>query len=338
MQKEFSNLLIEFTRFGIYCRRANAYIDPSAPAERAIITHSHSDHAKRGCRSYLTAERNVRILKHRIGKAEIQGAAYGESVIMNGVRISFHPAGHIPGSSQVRLEHKGEVCVVSGDYKTEGDNLTEKFEPVRCHTFVTESTFALPVFNWRPQENVLDAIVNWWKRNRECGLISVISAYSLGKSQRLICGLLEYVDKLYVHSSIEEVNKVLRISGYKVPEVLPVPNSMDRKKMKGALMIVPPSYVNSAEASGEVPMVSAFASGWMAVRGGFRRRGQSAGFALSDHADWKGLNTAIRETGASKVFVVHGFTDVLSRWLNESGIEAYDPHSYSFLSDQRDNV
>jgi putative mRNA 3-end processing factor len=277
---------------------------------------------------YLTSEGNVNILRHRLGKnINITGIRYGTPVSLNGVKLSLHPAGHIPGSSQVRLEYRGEVCVVSGDYKIEDDGLAEPFEPQRCNTFVTESTFALPVFNWLPQGDVAASIEKWWKQNRSNGNICLLCAYSLGKAQRLLKLLARDNESLFVHSTIEQTNSALRVSGYDVPVVKVFSPEMKRSEVEGSLIIATPGFTDSESIAKFHPYQTAFASGWMAVRGRKRWQSIDAGFGLSDHADWKGLNEAIRFTGAEKVFVTHGFTDVLCRWLNENGIDAEVPRA-----------
>jgi putative mRNA 3-end processing factor len=302
---------------------AGAYIDPSKPVAKAIITHSHSDHARRGSSAYLTCTRNIAILRHRIGSSiDVTGLDYGEPTSINGVNISFHPAGHIPGSSQVRLEYKGEVCVVSGDYKLEYDGLTEEYEPVKCNTFVTESTFALPVFKWDPQNEIADSIKKWWSRNKSKGNICVIGAYSLGKAQRLLKLLHSDEERVLVHSSIQHINHVLRFSGYDIPETETYIQSMKRDELEGALIIVPPASLGAESFAMLEPYENAFASGWMAVRGSRRWQSIDAGFGMSDHADWNDLNEAVLMSGAEKVFVTHGFTEVFAKWLREKGIDA----------------
>ncbi len=319
----FTHLLIEFTPSGIYCPKAGIYIDPTRAVDKAVITHSHSDHARRGSRTYLTSRGNINILKHRIGaSAPIEGVEFGEKVKINGVCISLHPAGHVPGSAQVRLEYGGEVCVVTGDYKTESDGITEEFEQLRCNVIVTESTFALPLFRWNKQEIIRDSIVDWWKRNSAKGLTSFLCAYSLGKSQRLIRLLHGHIPQLYVHPLIERTNDAVRRSGYDVPEASVMNFQTVTKEMKGALAIVPPSFTGSDDAEKLAPYTKAFASGWMAVRGSRRSRNAGAGFPVSDHADWNGLNEVVRQSEAERVFVVHGFADEFSRWLNVNGINA----------------
>lgn len=316
-------MLIEFTASGIFCKPAGVYIDPSKPVSKAIITHSHSDHARRGSAGYLTCKKNIPILRHRIGNSiDVKGLDYGDSVSINGVKISFHPAGHIPGSSQVRLEYKGEVCVVSGDYKLENDGLTEEYEPVRCHTFVTESTFALPIFKWDPQNEIADSIKKWWDRNKSKGNVCVIGAYSLGKAQRLMKILHSDEDRVFVHPSIEQINQVLRLADYDIPKTETFKQSMKRDELEGAILIVPPASLGAESFAKLEPYENAFASGWMAVRGSRRWQSFDAGFGLSDHADWKALNEAVELSGAEKVFVTHGFTDVFARWLRGNNIDA----------------
>jgi len=175
--------LITFTHTGMYCAAADVYIDPWRPVDRCIITHAHSDHARTGMGHYLCHEHSVHLLRHRLGAdISVEGIPYGEVRNINGVQFSLHPAGHVIGSAQVRVEHKGEVWTISGDYKTEDDGFTPPFEVVRCHTFITECTFGLPVYTWEPQRSIFDEINAWWRTNAAEGVATVISAYSLGKA------------------------------------------------------------------------------------------------------------------------------------------------------------
>lgn len=307
------------------------------PVEKAIITHSHSDHARGGSKEYLTAGRNVNLLKERIGKGiNVTGLEYGKHLTINSVKVSLHPAGHIPGSSQVRLEYKGKVCVISGDYKLGFDGLTEEFEPVKCDVFVTETTFALPIFNWDPQEQVKDRIVKWWQRNASDGNVCVLGAYSLGKAQRLLKLLGEFSDRIFVHNSVARLNEIIKGAGYILPEAKELKGSLSKKELEGALIIAPTSYMNSAASARLGDYETAFASGWMAVRGSRRWQSFDAGFGISDHADWIGLNEAITMTGAETVYAVHGFTDVFTRWLNERGIKALSPKT-KYFSERSDD-
>jgi putative mRNA 3-end processing factor len=251
-----------------------------------------------------------------------QTAEWGEPVFMNGVRVSLHPAGHIIGSSQVRVEYQGEVWVVSGDYKTEDDGISGAFEPVRCHCFITESTFGLPIYNWKPQNEIFTAIQNWVLKNKAAGKTSVLIAYSVGKAQRLLSCVEAVTDSIFVHGAIWNVHEALVKAGIALPEVKRVAPDTPKQLFRGNVVIAPSSADDSPWIRRFNPYETGVCSGWMQVRGNMRRRNADAGFALSDHADWKGLLQAIKATGAQKVFVTHGFQSVLSRYLNEQGIEA----------------
>jgi putative mRNA 3-end processing factor len=241
---------------------------------------------------------------------------------IHGVRLSFHPAGHIIGSSQVRVESDGEVWVFSGDYKTTDDGLSGAFEPVRCHTFITESTFGLPIYHWKHQEAIYEDIRNWICGNKENGRTSVLIAYSLGKAQRVIDAVRDMGFDIYVHGAIWNTHEVLLQQGYALPNVKRVMPDTPKEALRNAIVVAPPSADGTPWMSKFTPYAVGVCSGWMQVRGNARRRNADAGFALSDHADWKGLLSAIDATGAQKVFVTHGFQAVLSRYLNEKGIAA----------------
>jgi putative mRNA 3-end processing factor len=262
------------------------------------------------------------LLQLRLGDNNYQAVEWEETIFINGVRVSLHPAGHIIGSSQVRVEYNGEVWVVSGDYKTEDDGLSGKFEPVKCQTFITESTFGLPIYNWKPQQEIFQNIKDWVCRNKEAGKTSIFIAYSLGKAQRLLQCLPETGLPIFVHGAIWNVHEAITRSGFSLPDVQRVIYDEPKEKYVGNIVIAP----SGAEASPWIKRFSPYAtgicSGWMQVRGNVRRRNADAGFVLSDHADWKGLLAAIKATGAEKVFVTHGFQAVLARYLNETGIEA----------------
>ena len=238
--------------------------------------------------------------------------------------MSFHPAGHVPGSAQIRVEVGGEVWVVSGDYKTEPDRLTEPFEPVACHSFVTECTFGLPVFNWHPEAHVAAEINAWWAANAAEGRTSVLGAYSLGKAQRLLAAVDPAIGPILTHGAVEGTNRVMRAQGLTLPDTIPVDPDTKGTDHPGALVIAPPSALGSAWMKRFGPTATGFASGWMALRGVRRRRAADRGFIMSDHADWQGLNDAIRATGATRVFVTHGYTAVFRRWLAEQGYDAHE--------------
>ena len=314
--------LLSFTDRGIYCAAGGFYIDPWRPVDRALITHGHSDHARWGHGSYLCTDRALPVIRHRLGDISASGIAYGERRRIGGVTVSFHPAGHVPGSAQIRVERGGEVWVASGDYKIEADGLSEPFEPVRCHTFITESTFGLPLFRWQAQAVVAAQIASWWQTNAAEGRVSILAAYGLGKAQRLMSMLPDGAGPILTHGAVEQTTQILRDQGYALPETLRVTADISAKSHPGALVIAPPSALGTAWARRFGPVSEAFASGWMALRGIRRRRGLGTGFVISDHADWPGLNAAIRETGATRVFVTHGYTGPFRRWLEEQGYDA----------------
>ncbi len=314
--------LLTFTDRGIYCPAADVYIDPWRPVDRALITHGHADHARSGMRHYLATDAAAPVIRHRLGEIDLQTVSYGGSVGIHGVQFSFHPAGHVPGSAQIRVEHKGEVWVVSGDYKLEEDGISTPFEPVRCDTFISECTFGLPVFNWAPPGEVADEINSWWRSNAAEGRFSICGAYSLGKAQRILAALDPSIGPILCHGAVEGTNAVLRAQGISLPGTTHVTPDLDVKAVSGAFVLAPPSALGSTWAGRFRPASTAFASGWMALRGVRRRRSADRGFVMSDHADWAGLTTAIRETGASRVFVTHGYTSVFRRYLAEQGYDA----------------
>lgn len=314
--------ILTFTPKGIYCPVGDFYIDPWRPVDRALITHGHADHARPGMGRYLATQAAAPVMRNRLGDITLDTLPYGATVSQNGVNISFHPAGHVPGSAQIRLEHKGEVWVCSGDYKTVDDGLSEPFEPVKCHAFITESTFGLPVFNWTPGPMLAEQINSWWAANAANGLYSLLGCYALGKAQRLMRTVDPTLGPILTHGAIENTNAVLRGQGIALPDTTLVTPDLDVKAHPGALVLATPSALNSTWARRFKPSSTAFASGWMALRGVRRRRAADRGFIVSDHADWSGLNDAIAQTGAERIFVTHGYTSVFAKWLNTQGYDA----------------
>jgi putative mRNA 3-end processing factor len=315
---------------GFYCPPGDFYVDPWKPVDRAIITHAHSDHARPGHRQYLTTPEGARVLRVRMGPdARIDTLAYGRSLERNGVRLSLHPAGHVLGSAQVRIEYRGKVAVISGDYKTEIDATCTPFEPVRCHLFVSESTFALPIYRWMPQAEIFADINRWWAVNGARGHSSVLLAYSLGKSQRLLAGLEPDIGPIFVHGAVEPLNAAYRQSGIILPKTAYVADTErsaksagTRPKWSGAMIVAPPSAMGTPWMRRFQPLSAAFVSGWMTIRGARRRQALDKGFVLSDHADWPGLLSAIAATGAEQVWLTHGYSAVLARHLTELGLDA----------------
>ena len=309
---------------GLYCPPGDFYIDPWRPVDRAVITHAHGDHARWGMGHYLAAEASEGILRSRIAAdMPLQTLPYGERLTHHGVTLSFHPAGHVLGSAQIRLEYQGEVWVASGDYKVEPDGTCAPFEPVRCHTFITESTFGLPIYTWQPQAEIFAGINEWWRANREKGRASVLFSYAFGKAQRILHGIDDSIGPILVHGAVEPLNRVYRDAGVRIPETH---YAGDFKKndptIREALIVAPPSAAGSTWMRRFGDYSDAFASGWMMLRGTRRRRGVDRGFVLSDHADWPGLLWAVEQTGAERVMVTHGSVAILVRYLREQGLDA----------------
>ena len=306
---------------GLYCPPGDFYIDPWRPVESAIITHAHSDHARVGHGRYLAHDLSEGILRARLGEITLQTLPYGEGIIHNGVRISLHPAGHVLGSAQVRVDHGGEVWVASGDYKLEDDGTCQPFEPVRCHTFITESTFGLPIYRWPSQPDLLADINQWWRINAESGRASVLLCYSFGKAQRILHGVDASIGPIVVHGAIEPLNRVYRDAGVALPPTTSAAE-MEMASLGQTLVLAPPSAQGTPWIKRFGNYSDAFASGWMLLRGARRRRGVDRGFVMSDHADWPGLQRAIAGTGAERVFVTHGSVAIMVRWLREQGLDA----------------
>lgn len=314
--------LLQFTNKGIYCPQGNFYIDPWQPVDYALITHAHGDHARWGSRHYLAHEVSRPIMQARLGAdISIETLPYGVTKVINGVKVSLHPAGHIVGSAQIRMEYNGFVSVASGDYKVENDHISTPLEIVKCNEFVTESTFGLPIYNWLDQRQMFNNIKNWISGNRHNQRTSIFIAYSLGKAQRLMKGL-EGVAPILVHSSIDRLNKAIESAGIELPETSLWHADIPKTDVQGNIVILPPSLLGTNVIKRIPNGAIAICSGWMQVRGSRRWQSADAGFAVSDHADWQGLLDTIKATGAEQVFVTHGYTATFSKYLNEIGISA----------------
>lgn len=306
-------MLLQFTNSGIYCSRADLYIDPWHPVNKAIITHAHSDHARSGSRYYLAHKDSARILYHRLGDISLQTLEYNQPLYMNGVKISLHPAGHIIGSAQIRLEYAGEVWVVSGDYKVKSDAYTPPFQPVRCDHFITESTFGLPIYNF-PRTKEVNAQMNTWvEKNASQGLNSILAGYALGKAQRILKGL-ETERPILLHSAIYNTNEALGFDNSPYRKFTP---DFKKEQLNPGVVIATATAVGSPWLRRFEPYKLAICSGWMQLRGARRRRNADMGFVMSDHADWQGLNEAVLATGAENIYVTHGYRSVYARWLRE---------------------
>lgn len=315
-------MLLEFTSKGIYCEKGNFYIDPSVGVEYALVTHAHSDHARRGSKHYLAHKYTAEILKLRLSKKiVIQSLDYGKEIDIKGVKVTFFPSGHVIGSAQIRVSYANEVWIVAGDYKLEADNISDQFEHIKCTHFVTESTFAKPEYSWNPQDIVMNEINNWWQRNSNSSVTSVISAYSLGKSQRLLKNIDSSIGKIVVHDSIDETNSIFRNLGFKLPITYKF-DEITKEELKNALVITP-SFSTLKNLGNKLDgYVMAGASGWM-QNPWFIPKSLDKGFVISDHADWNGLVKAVKETEAENIFVVHGFTTYFAKFLNSQGYNAF---------------
>lgn len=316
--------MLKFTPKGIYCIPGNFYIDPWLPVDFAVITHGHADHARPGMKKYLCHHFTVPILKSRIGAdIQVQGLGYNESLLINGVNLSLHPAGHIIGSAQVRLSYKGKIVVISGDYKLQYDGISTEFETVKCHEFITESTFGLPIYNWLTVEEQNEQLRQWVLNNQAHGKTSVFIGYALGKAQRIMQALKE-VSVLHVHSAISRLNAAYTSVGIKLPDYNVLDFNRDLKYLDQEIVILPPALQDSQLIKKIPNMAYAVCSGWMQLRGARRWRSADAGFAISDHADWSGLLEAVKATKAEKVYVTHGQTAVFAKYLTGIGIEAVE--------------
>ena len=310
---------------GLYCPAADAWIDPQRPVERAIITHAHADHAKAGCNEYWAIDQSEGVLRQRLGRnIKLHTMTYGKEFTLGKAKLSLHSAGHVLGSAQIRIEVQGEVWLVTGDYKRCDDPSCEPFESVECDVLITESTFGLPIYRWESGKDVARDIYKWWNGQTEHP--SILFCYAFGKAQRVLAELksIGVNEEVLLHGAVETITKHYRKAGVEMSPTRPV-SELDRKDpLKGRLIIAPPSAFRSAWMKRFKEPQTAFASGWMAVRGARRRRGYERGFVLSDHADWQGLMLTIKQSKAKRIFVTHGHDDVVARYLNETeGLEAF---------------
>lgn len=306
-------MLLQFTNKGIYCEQAGIYIDPWRPVDKAIITHAHSDHARTGSKHYLAHKDSEFILRYRLGPISLETLDYYQSITINGVDIRLFPAGHIIGSAQVRLEYKGEIWVVSGDYKVKQDGYTVPFEPVKCQHFITESTFGLPIYNF-PDAEIVNAQMNAWvAENTEQGMNSIIIGYALGKAQRILKGLV--TDRpILLHSTVYNTNEAL---GFDNTRYQKFTQEFKKEDLNPGVIVATASAMGTPWLKRFEPYKLAMCSGWMQLRGARRRRNADMGFVMSDHCDWAGLNEAVLATGAENIYVTHGYRSIYAKWLRE---------------------
>ena len=318
-----SEQLVVVTANGLYCPPGDFYIDPWKPVQNAVITHAHADHLRHGSTRYILARPGAPIAKLRLGgDRELAPIEYGTRTSLGATTVSLHPAGHILGSAQVRIEYGDRVWIVSGDYKRQSDPTCAPFEQLECDVFISEATFALPVYRWPHTSQVVGEIFRWWRSNRDRGLASALFCYSLGKSQRVLAELLAYTNEpVYLHGAVDSLVGAYRRAGVHMVPTLPIPS--DRKTdFSGALILAPPSAVGTPWMRRFGDHATGFCSGWMRVRGDRRRRGYDRGFVISDHADWPGLIETCRGAKARRILLTHGYSDALARHLSDSGLEA----------------
>jgi len=312
--------LLRLSKYGIYCPAGDFYIDATGKVERNIVTHAHSDHARPGHISYLSHKSSEPLLRARLGKRiKIESLEYQEQISIHGIKVTLYPSGHIYGAAQVKVEQNGEIWVVTGDYKLEDDGLSVPFEPVKCHHFITECTFGLPVYQWPDQDEVYRKINDWWRENTLQGITSILYGYSLGKSQRIIKNIDHTNGPVYVHKSVGAMNQAIIGDGADLPQTTTLNEQLAPEKIKGNLVIAPPSFTAGPIIRELSPFSVAMASGWIQTGRNMGSGRLNKGFVLSDHADWDGLLTAINATESERVITMHGYTSELTRWLNENG-------------------
>lgn len=313
--------LVVLTPEGLYCPVGDFHIDPWRPVPRAVITHGHGDHARRGMGRYWCAADSLPILQWRLGEQDVVPLAYGEPALFGPARVSLHSAGHVLGSAQVRIEVQGEVWVVSGDYKRQADPTCAPFEVVRCDTFITEATFGLPVYRWPDTACVAREIADWREECAARGEAAILYCYALGKAQRVLAELARIDPQpVWLHGAVEAGVAVYRAAGIDVGPTRPVSEAEKGLDYAGSLVVAPPSAAGSPWLRRFGRAQHGFASGWMRLRGNRRRGNYDRGFVVSDHADWPGLLDTVAQTGAQRVIATHGNTDALVRMLNEQGI------------------
>ena len=317
--------VLHYLNQGLYCPAADAWIDPPCPVKRAIITHAHADHARPGCGEYWACDQSETILRQRLGRdIKIHSINYGEEFRLGQAKLSLHSAGHVLGSAQVRIEVGDEVWLVTGDYKRCHDPSCEPFESVKCDVLITESTFGLPIYRWKSGKQVAREIYEWWRTETEHP--SLLFCYTFGKAQRVLAELksLGIMEEVLLHGAVETITGHYREAGVDMVPTRPVSELERKDPLKGRLIIAPPSAYKSPWMKRFKEPQTAFASGWMAVRGARRRRGYERGFVLSDHADWTGLIMTIKQSEAKTIYITHGQEDVLARYLTEvEGLNAF---------------
>ncbi|MFN7840206.1 MAG: ligase-associated DNA damage response exonuclease [Pirellula sp.] len=328
---------LEMRPAGLFCPPGDFYIDPWRPVHRAVITHAHSDHARWGSNQYLSVDSSVRLLTDRLGRdIAVTGLKYGESIQIGSVRLSFHPAGHILGSSQIRIENAGHVSLITGDYKRDYDPTCSSFEPLPAHCLVTESTFGLPVFRWSDPKQTAEEINSWWIHNQSAGVTSILYGYALGKSQRILNMLDSNIGPIFIHGALQKPIDAYREAGVQLPKTKLISQATKDVDFSHAMVLAVPSVHGTSWINRFRNRSTAMVSGWMQIRGNRRRRSTDRGFVLSDHADWDALIKTVQEVAPEEVWVTHGFADVFSRHLRDLGWNA-SPLKTEFLGESTED-
>lgn len=333
------NPLLRLDSRGLYCERGGFHVDPWLPVERAVITHAHGDHARSGNKLSYCANEGLPVMQHRLGaESVIEGVPYGEVIELGDTQVSFHPAGHILGSAQVRIECDGQVWVVSGDYKRAHDPTCLPWEVVECDVFITEATFGLPIYKWESGAETASQILKWWDENIRENRPSILFCYALGKAQRVLAELyqLDKTRQVYTHGAVESLTKVYRGQGIEMLETMQVGEVVKGQTYGKELILAPPSAYRSLWMKRFKGADTGFASGWMLVRGARRRKGYDRGFVLSDHADWPDLIRTVKDSKARLTLPTHGSVDVLARYLNEINHKAIPLNLAAYEGEKED--
>ncbi len=318
MIKDSTNL-IKYTDQGLYCELADIWIDPYKPVKRALITHAHMDHFTFGCNEYISTYETSIILKERIGsEINIKTYDYGKEFKINGINISFHPSGHILGSSQIKFNFAGEKWLITGDFKRQKDDTCQEFEKLKTDYLISESTFGLPIFKWEEPQNTAENIKKWIESSPE--KTSILFCYSLGKAQRLLNEITktDFKSNIYTHTSIYKMNSCYKKLGIDIFDTNKFDKTQDIDELKGSLVLLPPAIKKGSFTKKFKEIQTSFASGWMSIRALRKRSGYDKGFAISDHADWEAILKTIKESEAKNVFFHHGDSEALVRYLNET--------------------
>jgi len=309
---------------GLYCAAGNFWIDPLKPVDRAVVTHAHADHARSGSEDYHTAVDNLPLLAARIGEDDnTQGHEWNQPFELGDTRVTLFPAGHIFGSSWVRIESEQGTWGVSGDFKRAGDPTCAPFEPAEVDVWVTECTFGLPVYRWDEPERIIDEIEEWWRACKAAARPAVLFCYALGKAQRILAELAARTDEaVWIHGAMRPLVDAYREAGIDMLPTRMVSEAEPGQRYGGQLVLAPPSAAGSTWMRRFPKHSAGFVSGWMRIRGNRRRRGYDRGFVMSDHADWPALIDTAREMNAQRVVTIHGNGEALAGFLNENGVPA----------------